>query len=37
VLRAFDRPSLLDDGDMGPPAAVTQSLHWLERRPTGRY
>lgn len=37
VLRALDRPSLLDDGDPDSlRAAVAQSLAWLDRQPAGR-
>src|SRR5215831_12961089 len=36
-LRLFDRPSLLDDGDVGSlRTAVAQSLSWLDRQPPGR-
>jgi membrane-bound lytic murein transglycosylase A len=38
VLRALDRPSLLDDGDPDSlRAAVAQSLAWLDRQPAGRW
>ena len=37
VLRPFDRPSLLDDGDLESlRTAVTQSINWLDRQPPGR-
>jgi membrane-bound lytic murein transglycosylase A len=38
VLRALDRPSLLDDGDPDSlRAAVAQNLGWLDRQPAGRW
>jgi membrane-bound lytic murein transglycosylase A len=38
ILRLFDRPSLLDDGDLDSlRAAVALSLNWLERQPPGRW